>query len=64
MKKLKIKAQFKSLFLSCKNMFFISSHENSDETFYLLKSPNNAKRLLTSIKDYEKGPGQERSLIE
>jgi antitoxin YefM len=34
------------------------------ETFYLLKSPKNATRLLKSIEDYEKGFRQERSLIE
>ncbi|MEX8549217.1 MAG: hypothetical protein V5804_16575 [Mucilaginibacter sp.] len=34
------------------------------ETLYLLKSPVNAKRLLDSLKEYEKGLGQERNLIE
>jgi hypothetical protein len=34
-----------------------------DETSYLLKSPNNAARLLKSIEDYENGLGQERTLV-
>ena len=41
-----------------------ADYESMEETFYLLKSPNNAARLLKSIEDYEKGLGQERSLIE
>lgn len=41
-----------------------SDYESMEETFYLLKSPNNATRLLKGIEDYEKGLGQERSLIE
>lgn len=35
-----------------------------EETFYLLKSPANAARLLKSLEDYENGLGRERSLIE
>ena len=41
-----------------------SDYESMEETFYLLKSPANAARLLKSIEDYEKGFGQEKSLIE
>ncbi|MFI5137483.1 MAG: type II toxin-antitoxin system Phd/YefM family antitoxin [Sphingobacteriales bacterium] len=41
-----------------------SDYESMEETFYLLKSPANAARLLKSIEDHEKGLGQERSLIE
>jgi antitoxin YefM len=41
-----------------------SDYESMEETFYLLKSPANATRLLKSIADYENGSGQERSLIE
>jgi len=41
-----------------------ADYESMEETFYLLKSPNNAARLLKSIEDYEKGSGQERNLIE
>lgn len=35
-----------------------------EETAYLLKSPNNAKRLRESIKSYEQGKGTEQSLFE
>ena len=41
-----------------------SDYESMEETFYLLKSPANASRLLKGIEDYEKGSGTERSLIE
>ena len=41
-----------------------TDYESMEETFYLLKSPANASRLLNSIADYEKGLGRERSLIE
>lgn len=41
-----------------------ADYESMEETFYLLKSPKNAARLLQGIEDYEKGLGNERSLIE
>lgn len=41
-----------------------ADYESMEETFYLLKSPANATRLLKGIEDYEKGLGNERSLIE
>jgi len=41
-----------------------ADYESMEETFYLLKSPKNAARLLKGIEDYEKGLAQERSLIE
>ena len=41
-----------------------SDYESMEETFYLLKSPANASRLLKGIEAYEKGLGKERSLIE
>jgi antitoxin YefM len=41
-----------------------SDYESMEETFYLLKSPANASRLLQGIEAYEKGLGKERSLIE
>ncbi|MBD1387267.1 type II toxin-antitoxin system prevent-host-death family antitoxin [Mucilaginibacter rigui] len=41
-----------------------SDYESMEETFYLLKSPTNAARLLQGIQDYEKGSGTERRLIE
>ena len=41
-----------------------SDYESMEETFYLLKNPNNATRLLKGIEEHEKGLGKERSLIE
>jgi len=41
-----------------------ADYESMQETFYLLKSPKNAARLLKGIEDYEKGLGKERKLIE
>jgi antitoxin YefM len=41
-----------------------SDYESMEETFYLLKSPANASRLLKGIEKYEKGLGQQKSLIE
>jgi len=41
-----------------------SDYESMEETFYLLKSPKNALRLLQGIEDYEKGLGKERNLME
>jgi antitoxin YefM len=41
-----------------------ADYESMEETFYLLKSPNNAARLLKGIEEYEKGLGQEKKLID
>jgi len=41
-----------------------ADYESMQETFYLLRSPNNASRLLEGIKDYESNKGQEKNLIE
>jgi antitoxin YefM len=35
-----------------------------EETSYLLRSPQNAKRLRESIKSYQNGSGKEQELIE
>ncbi|MGH7885154.1 MAG: YoeB-YefM toxin-antitoxin system antitoxin YefM [Thermodesulfobacteriota bacterium] len=42
----------------------LEEYESLQETFYLLKSPKNAKRLLESIKELEAGKGIVKELIE
>lgn len=41
-----------------------ADYDSMQETFYLLKSPKNATRLLEGIAEYEKGKSQEKKLIE
>jgi antitoxin YefM len=41
-----------------------SDYESMQETFYLLKSPENAARLLKGIEEFEKGLGEEKQLLE
>lgn len=41
-----------------------SDYESMQETFYLLKSPRNAARLLEGIQEFERNGGDERRLIE
>ncbi len=41
-----------------------SDYESLQETLYLLSSPKNAERLLEGIREYERGGGKERELIE
>ena len=41
-----------------------SDYDAMQETFYLLRNPKNAERLLKGIKQYEEGKGTERELIE
>lgn len=41
-----------------------ADYESIMETFYLLKSPKNAERLLRAVNQYNKGKGKERKLIE
>ena len=41
-----------------------SDYESMQETFYLLKSPRNAARLLDGIKEFDSGQGEEKNLIE
>jgi antitoxin YefM len=41
-----------------------ADYESMQETFYLLKSPKNAARLLNGITEYQEGNGKEKNLIE
>ncbi len=45
-------------------MISLDDYNSMEETSYLLRSPENAKRLLESIHEIENGGGQERELIE
>ncbi len=45
-------------------MISLDDFKSMEETSYLLRSPNNAKRLLESIQEVESGRGQEKELIE
>lgn len=41
-----------------------SEYESIMETFYLLRSPKNAERLLRAVEQHKSGKGKERKLIE
>ncbi len=45
-------------------MMSLEDYQAMEETTYLLRSPENARRLLESIAELESGQGQERELIE
>ena len=45
-------------------MVALSDYESLKETAYLLRSPENARRLLASIDRLEHGGGIERDLVE
>jgi antitoxin YefM len=45
-------------------MLSLEDYEALNETNYLLQSPKNAKRLLSSIKQLNEGKGKERELLE
>jgi antitoxin YefM len=45
-------------------MLSLDDYKSLEETAYLLRSPNNARRLLESIAELEAGQGIERDLIE
>jgi antitoxin YefM len=41
-----------------------AEYEGIMETFYLLKSPENARRLIKAVEEHQAGKGKERKLIE
>lgn len=45
-------------------MVSLDDYESLKETAYLLKSPENARRLLASIERLEQGEGVQRDLVE
>jgi antitoxin YefM len=42
----------------------LEDYQALEETIYLLRSPQNARRLLESITELESGSGTERELVE
>ena len=42
----------------------LEDYQSLEETAYLLRSPNNAKRLLDSMSALENGQGVERELLD
>lgn len=45
-------------------MLSLADYEALQETAYLLRSPENAKRILESIESFNTGKGEEHALIE
>ena len=45
-------------------MMSLDDYQSLEETAYLLRSPENAKRLNESIQELESGKGLERALIQ
>lgn len=45
-------------------MVALSEYETLKEAAYLLRSPENARRLVTAIEELEAGRGIERGLLE
>ena len=45
-------------------MMSLDDFEALEETAYLLRSPQNARRLLESIAELEAGGGTERELVD
>ncbi|MBZ5488173.1 type II toxin-antitoxin system prevent-host-death family antitoxin [Halomonas aquamarina] len=45
-------------------MLSLEDFEALQETAYLLRSPNNARRLMDSMAELEQGGGQEKELLE
>jgi len=44
-------------------MMSLEEYESLNETAYLLQNPKNAKRLLVSIKELERGKGKKRKVM-
>ena len=42
----------------------LEDYRGMEETLYLMRSPANARRLLSSIRSLDRGEGVERSLVE
>ncbi|MDW7711091.1 MAG: type II toxin-antitoxin system prevent-host-death family antitoxin [Deferrisomatales bacterium] len=45
-------------------MIALDDYEALEETAYLLRNPENARRLLESVAELERGGGTERALAE
>jgi antitoxin YefM len=45
-------------------MLSLDDYNALEETAYLLRSPANARRLLSAMKQLSEGGGQERQLVE
>lgn len=45
-------------------MMSMEDYQSLEETAYLLRSPENLKRLVSSINELESGSGVQRELIE
>lgn len=45
-------------------MMSLEDYESLEETAYLLRSPENARRLLEAITEIEAGGGEEHDLLE
>ena len=45
-------------------MMSLDDYKALEETAYLLRSPKNARRLLESIEELERGGGVERELLD
>jgi antitoxin YefM len=45
-------------------MLSLEDYKSLEETAYLLRSPENAKRLLAAVGSLAKGKGKERQLLK
>jgi len=45
-------------------MLSLDDYKSLEETAYLLRSPENAKRLLGAVEDLNRGRGKERKLVK